>query len=66
MKQNKIKIKKSVCRASSKIKKKLSWKHIYSLDKALIETIEWYIKNPKFYDTKQKRKFGKRLGLIND
>ena len=49
---------------SSKIKKKLSWKHIYSLDKALIETIEWYIENPKFYDTKQKRKFDKRLGLI--
>jgi len=51
---------------SSKIKKKLSWKHIYSLDKALIETIEWYIENLKFYDTKQKRKFNKRLGLIND
>ena len=51
---------------SSKIKKKLNWKHIYSLNKALIETIEWYIENLKFYDTKQKRKFDKRLGLIND
>ena len=51
---------------SSKIRKKLGWKHLYSFDKALIKTIEWYLKNPKFYSTKQRRKFDKRLGLIND
>ena len=51
---------------SSKIKKKLGWKHLYSFDKALVDTIEWYLRNPKFYSNKQRRKFNKRLGLIND
>ena len=51
---------------SSKIRTKISWKHLYSFNKALIKTIEWYIKNPKFYGSKQRRKFEKRLGLIND
>ena len=51
---------------SNKIKKKLGWKHIYSFDKALIKTIEWYLKNSKFYSSKQRRKFDKRLGLFND
>ena len=51
---------------SSKIKKKLGWKHLYNFNKALIKTIEWYLKNPKFYGSKQRRKFDKRLGLIND
>ena len=51
---------------SNKIKKNLGWKHLYSFKKALIETIEWYLKNPKFYSSKQRRKFDKRLGLIND
>ena len=51
---------------SSKIKKKLGWKYLHSFDKALFKTIEWYLKNPKFYSSKQRRKFDKRLGLIND
>jgi len=51
---------------SSKIRIKMGWKHLYSFNKALIKTIEWYLKNPKFYSTKQRRKFDKRLGLIND
>ena len=51
---------------SSKIRTKISWKHLYSFNKALIKTIEWYLKNPKFYSTKQRKKFDKRLGLIND
>jgi len=51
---------------SSKIKKKLNWKHLFSLNEALIKTIDWYIKNKKFYNTKQRKKFDKRLGLIND
>ena len=51
---------------SSKIKKKLGWKHLYSFNKGLIKTIEWYLKNPKFYSIKQRRKFDKRLGLIDD
>ena len=28
---------------SNKIKKKLGWNHIYSFDKALIKTMEWYL-----------------------
>jgi len=52
--------------SSSKIRKKLGWKHLYSFDKAIVKTIEWYLKNPKFYNTKQRKKFDKRLGLIND
>ena len=51
---------------SSKIRTKINWKHLYSFNKALIKTIEWYLKNPKFYSTKQRKKFDKRLGLIND
>ena len=51
---------------SDKIKKKLGWRHLYSFDKAIVKTIEWYLKNPEFYSTKQRKKFDKRLGLIND
>tara|TARA_B100001079_G_scaffold115551_1_gene99357 strand:- start:310 stop:1341 length:1032 start_codon:yes stop_codon:yes gene_type:complete len=51
---------------SDKIKKKLDWSHLYSFDKAIVKTIEWYLKNPEFYSTKQRKKFDKRLGLIND
>ena len=51
---------------SNKIKEKLGWKKLYNFNKALIKTIEWYLKNPKFYSSKQRRKFDKRLGLIND
>jgi dTDP-glucose 4,6-dehydratase len=51
---------------SSKIRKKLCWKHLYNFNEALNKTIEWYLKNPKFYSIKQRRKFDKRLGLIND
>ena len=51
---------------SGKIKKKLGWKHVYNFNKALIRTIEWYLKNLKYYSSKQRKKFDKRLGLIND
>ena len=51
---------------SSKIRIKMGWKHLCSFNKALIKTIEWYLKNPKFYSIKQRKKFDKRLGLIND
>ncbi len=51
---------------SGKIKKKIGWKHIYGFKKAIIKTIEWYLKNPKFYNIRQRRKFDKRLGLIDD
>ena len=51
---------------SNKIRKKLGWKHQYNFNEALNKTIEWYLKNPKFYSAKQRRKFDKRLGLIND
>ena len=51
---------------SSKIKKKLGWKRLYSFDRALFKTIEWYLNNPRFYSSNQRKKFDKRLGLIND
>ena len=50
----------------NKIKKELGWKHFYTFNKALFKTIEWYLKNPQFYSSKQRIKFDKRLGLIND
>ena len=51
---------------SNKIRNKLRWKHLYGFDKALHKTIDWYLKNPNFYNSKQRKKFDKRLGLIND
>ena len=50
----------------NKIKKKLGWRHMFTFNKSLIKTIEWYLQNPDFYNKKQRRKFNKRLGLIND
>ena len=48
---------------SNKIKKKLGWKHKTSLKKGLYHTIEWYLKNKKFFDKISNRDFTKRLGL---
>ena len=48
---------------SNKIKKKLGWKHKTSLKKGLSHTIEWYLKNKKFFDKISNRDFTKRLGL---
>ena len=51
---------------SNKIKKKLNWKHEFNISDGLTKTIKWYVENPKFYGAKQRKKFNKRLGLIND
>ena len=48
---------------SDKIKKKLGWRHKTSLKKGLSHTIEWYLKNKKFFDKISNRDFTKRLGL---
>ena len=48
---------------SNKIKKNLGWKHKTSLKKGLSHTIEWYLKNKKFFDKISNRDFTKRLGL---
>ena len=48
---------------SNKIKKKLGWRHKTSLKKGLSHTIEWYLKNKKFFDKISSRDFTKRLGL---
>ncbi len=48
---------------SNKIKTKLGWKHKTSLKKGLSHTIEWYLKNKKFFDKISNRDFTKRLGL---
>ena len=48
---------------SNKIKKKLGWRYKTSLEKGLSHTIEWYLKNKKFFDKISNRDFTKRLGL---
>ncbi len=49
---------------SNKIKRKLKWKPKNKLDMGIKKTIDWYIKNPNFYNKKQQKKFDKRIGLI--
>ena len=49
---------------SKKIRKELKWKPKNNFDKAIFKTIDWFIKNPNFYNKKQQKKFDKRLGLI--
>ena len=48
---------------SSKIRKKIGWRPKLTLSAGILSTIEWYIKNSKFYNLKQKKHFLKRLGL---
>jgi dTDP-glucose 4,6-dehydratase len=40
---------------SSKIKRDLGWKPIYSFEKAFNETIKWYVDNPKWVDGVKKK-----------
>ena len=49
---------------SNKIKRKLKWKPKNKLDMGIKKTIDWYVKNPNFYNKKQQKKFDKRIGLI--
>ena len=51
---------------SDKIKKRLKWKPKINLDKGLLNTFEWYIKNKKFFKNINKKQIIKRLGIIND
>tara|TARA_Y100000817_G_scaffold314557_1_gene313850 strand:- start:10235 stop:11260 length:1026 start_codon:yes stop_codon:yes gene_type:complete len=48
---------------SNKIRKKLKWKPKKNFKTGLEETIDWYIKNYKFFKYFSKKKFFKRLGL---
>ncbi len=48
---------------SKKIRKKLNWKPKKSFKTGLSETLDWYIKNYKFFGTFSKKNFFKRLGL---
>ena len=49
---------------SNKIRKKLKWKPKKNFKTGLEETIDWYIKNYKFFSYFSKKKFFKRLGLV--
>ena len=49
---------------SNKIRKKLKWKPKKNFKTGLEETIDWYIKNYKFYSYFSKKKLFKRLGLL--
>ena len=48
---------------SKKIRKKLNWKPKKSFKTGLSETLDWYIKNYKFFGTFSKKNFFRRLGL---
>ena len=48
---------------SKKIRKKLKWKPKKNFKTGLEETLDWYVKNYKFFNYFSKRKFFKRLGL---
>ena len=52
------------CLNSSKLNK-LQWKSSYKFEKALLETIEWYIKNLKWVNNCEKKYKGERQGLSN-
>ncbi len=49
---------------SNKIRKKLKWKPKKNFRAGLEETIDWYIKNFKFFNYFSKKKFFRRLGLL--
>ena len=40
---------------ASKIKKELGWKPVYKFEKVFMETIEWYLNNPKWIEAVRKR-----------
>ena len=48
---------------SKKIRKKLKWKPKKNFKTGLEETLDWYVKNYKFFNYFSKREFFKRLGL---
>ena len=48
---------------SKKIRKKLKWKPKKNFKTGLEETLDWYVKNYKFFKYFSKREFFKRLGL---
>ena len=51
---------------SNKIRKKLKWKPVYSFEKGLDLTIDWYLKNHEWIKNLKKKSYEKRLGLGND
>lgn len=40
---------------ASKIKKELGWRPVYKFEKAFLETISWYVNNPKWIENVRKR-----------
>lgn len=40
---------------SSKIKRELGWKPVYSFEKAFNDTVKWYVDNPKWIDNVRKK-----------
>lgn len=51
---------------SNKLKKLINWKKKYSLDKGLIKTIDWYLKNFDWINMNNKKNILKRMGLLDD
>ena len=49
---------------SNKLKKKLKWKPKIKFNEGIIQTIDWYIKNKKYYNSLVKKDFIKRLGNL--
>ncbi len=47
---------------SQKIKKEIKWKADIKLNNGLLQTFEWYFKNPNFFKVFSKKNFYKRLG----
>ena len=47
---------------SEKIKKKLKWKANVKINKGLSETINWYIKNPIYFKSIEKKDHENRVG----
>ncbi len=48
---------------ANKIKKNLKWKPIYNFDKAIYDTVKWYVDNYDWWNKIYKKKIIKRRGL---
>lgn len=51
---------------SSKIQKELGWKPEYSFEKGMEKTVQWYLDNEEWRNSKKAQYDGKRLGLNNE
>ena len=46
-----------------KIKNKLKWKATTNINKGIMKTIDWYIKNQKYLKSISKKEYQSRIGL---